>query len=123
MEEDLKNTSQNAKAWQNKAIALGGLGRKDEAKEANEEALAIFNHSLDRDPENVSLWKGKADVLAFLGRWEEALQAYSKVTEIDPEDYGAWGRKGEVLYCWRIRLFGGISNIGLAGRSRSPQNR
>lgn len=97
MEEDLKNTSQNAKAWQNKAIALGGLGRKDEAKEANEEALAIFNHSLDRDPENVSLWKGKADVLAFLGRWEEALQAYSKVTEIDPEDYGAWGRKGEFL--------------------------
>src|SRR5690606_720660 len=30
MEEDLKNTSQNAKAWQNKAIALSGLGRKDE---------------------------------------------------------------------------------------------
>ncbi|RKN04884.1 tetratricopeptide repeat protein [Streptomyces radicis] len=65
-------------AWGNRAAALAGLGRPEEALEDADEAARLAPHSL-----NLTL---RARILFILERHEEAIAAWDRVTEVDPDD-------------------------------------
>ena len=76
--------------YQERGIALGNLGRYEEALEA-------FNKALEINPEDESdlLWKGF--VLLSLNKHEETVEAFSKALEINPKNDYALSRKGIAL--------------------------
>jgi tetratricopeptide (TPR) repeat protein len=76
--------------WNNKATALCGLGRYEEANECCDKALEI-------DPKDIVAWNNKGVTLARLGRYEEANECCDKALEIDPKDIVAWNNKGNAL--------------------------
>ena len=75
----------------NKARALMAEGR-------NEEALELFDKSLERNPENGKVWYNKGCVLLEMGRNEEALEANVTALKFYPTDGLAWGNKGTALF-------------------------
>ena len=78
---------QDAKAWFDKSVALGGLGRfKD--------ALHCLNRALAIDPGNANAWFYKACALAELERHEEAIGCYDEALRIVPLWARPWNYKG-----------------------------
>jgi Flp pilus assembly protein TadD len=49
----------------------------------NEEALAVFDRALARQPRDASLYRNKARALRQLGRDAEADQAAARASELD----------------------------------------
>lgn len=109
-------------AWFCKSMALAGLGRYDEAKKALDrswdfgpngqlamvgaihvlskdyaEALDACERFLEINPDDVTVWRIKAGVLANLGNYADALSAYEHARQIHPDD-ADWREKGRVLY-------------------------
>ena len=82
--------SNSAVAWFNKGVALGYLGKYDEAIQAYDKAIEI-------DPQHAAAWNNKGIVLYDQGKYNEALQAYNKSLEIDPKNALVWNNKGNVL--------------------------
>jgi tetratricopeptide (TPR) repeat protein len=58
-------------------IALGSLGKY-------EEAIECFDKALDIDQNDASIWDNKGFVLGSLGRREEAIECFDKAVKIDP---------------------------------------
>lgn len=77
-------------AHSNYGLALGALGRHDEA-------LASFDKALAINPRNADTVRNRADTLYDLGRIEEALAGYDKALEIDPRHVGALVNRGLLL--------------------------
>ena len=74
----------------NTSMALGGLGRHEEAIENCEKALEI-------DPNHAKAWNNKGYSLYKLGKAEEGLKDVEKALELDPTDEDALESKQEIL--------------------------
>jgi tetratricopeptide (TPR) repeat protein len=80
----------HAQAHGNRGIALGEVGRY-------EEALKEFERAAQLDPGAAWAHANRGSALETLGRYEEALAAYDRTTQLAPsEAIGHWGR-GHVL--------------------------
>lgn len=88
-------------AWNNKGVALYGLGRIEEAKESYDRCLAL-------DPENLDALRNKGFLLRNQRKLEEALELYDSVLQkggdaFDMESTAtvltALGRLEEALNC------------------------
>lgn len=63
-----------------------------------EEALGAYDKAIEINPEYVTAWKNKGNVLYNLGKYNESLQAYDRAIEIVPKYSLAWYNKGLALY-------------------------
>ncbi len=81
----------DAEAWSNKGVALGNLGRYEEAIQACDKVLEL-------NPNYAEAWLNKGAVLGNLGRHEEAIQACDKVLELNPNLAEAWSNRGIVFF-------------------------
>ena len=88
-------------AWNNKGVALYGLGRVEEAGESYDRSLAL-------DPENLDAMRNKGFLLRNQRKLEEALQVYDSVLQKGGDAYDmestaavltALGRLEEALNC------------------------
>jgi tetratricopeptide (TPR) repeat protein len=88
-------------AWNNRGVALYGLGRSEEALQSYDRCLAI-------DPENLDALRNKGFLLRSQKRLEEALQVYDMVLQKGGDAYDmestavvltALGRLEEALSC------------------------
>ncbi len=88
-------------AWNNKGVALYGLGRIEEANESYDRCLAL-------DPENLDAMRNKGFLLRNQRKLEEALQVYDSVLQKGGDAYDmestaavltALGRLEEALNC------------------------
>lgn len=88
-------------AWNNRGVALFGLGRSEEALQSYDRCLAI-------DPENLDALRNKGFLLRGQRRLEEALQVYDMVLQKGGDAYDmesaavvltALGRLEEALSC------------------------
>jgi tetratricopeptide (TPR) repeat protein len=88
-------------AWNNKGVALYGLGRIEEANESYDRSLAL-------DPENLDAMRNKGFLLRNQKKLEEALQVYDTVLQKGGDAYDmestaavltALGRLEEALNC------------------------
>ena len=88
-------------AWNNKGVALYGLGRIEEADESYDRCLAL-------DPENLDAMRNKGFLLRNQRKLEEALQVYDSVLQKGGDAYDmestaavltALGRLEEALNC------------------------
>jgi tetratricopeptide (TPR) repeat protein len=87
--------------WNNRGVALFGLGRIDQSLESYERCLAI-------DPENLDALRNKGFLLRNQKRLEEALSVYDTVLQKGGDAYdmeataavlAGMGRLGEALSC------------------------
>jgi tetratricopeptide (TPR) repeat protein len=90
----LKIKLEFADAWYNKGLILCKIGRKEEAKNAFEEALKAFEKSLEVQPEDVNTWYNKGVILSKLGGDNEALEAFMKSLVIRSKNVNTWYNKG-----------------------------
>jgi tetratricopeptide (TPR) repeat protein len=99
---------QNPKYWNNKAFNLWLLHRNQEANQASEKALGLYNDTLQENPKDIDSWMGKAQVFNNLA-WadiagtreayrEAALYSYDQVLQIDPKNASALSLKGGALF-------------------------
>jgi tetratricopeptide (TPR) repeat protein len=88
-------------AWNNKGVALYGLGRIEEANESYDRCLSL-------DPENLDAMRNKGFLLRNQRKLEEALQVYDSVLQKGGDAYDmestaavltALGRLEEALNC------------------------
>ena len=88
-------------AWNNKGVALYGLGRIEEANESYDRCLSL-------DPENLDAMRNKGFLLRNQKKLEEALQVYDSVLQKGGDAYDmestaavltALGRLEEALNC------------------------
>ncbi|MEM8718598.1 MAG: tetratricopeptide repeat protein, partial [Cyanobacteria bacterium P01_G01_bin.39] len=77
--------------WYNRGVALGELGRL-------EEALASYDRAIEIKPDYDSAWYNRGNTLFDLGRLEEALASYEGAIEINPGDDRAWFNRIEVIF-------------------------
>ncbi|WP_414588282.1 CHAT domain-containing protein, partial [Scytonema sp. PCC 10023] len=77
-------------AWNNRGVALGNLGR-------HEEAIASYDKAIEIKPDYDSAWNNRGVALGNLGRYEDAVASYNKAIEIKPDDDSAWYNRGVAL--------------------------
>ena len=61
--------------WTLRSLALGSLGRVNEALESN-------SHAIEIDPSDPDKWKSRATILRLLNREDEALEADKNATKL-----------------------------------------
>jgi len=115
----------NAVSWLNQGIALGNLGKYDEAIEAFDKAIEInpqyeaawylkgaalnrqgmyndaiqaYDKAIEINPRNESMWHSKGITLGNQGKYEEAGQAFDEAIEINPDNDVGWYLKGAALH-------------------------
>jgi tetratricopeptide (TPR) repeat protein len=76
--------------WIRKGSSLTALGRREEAINCFDQALAI-------DPRDAMTWNNKSASLFHLGRLEEAINCCDQALAIDPRHAMAWTNKGSSL--------------------------
>jgi tetratricopeptide (TPR) repeat protein len=89
-EEEVKEHPDDATAWLGRGLALGMLGRHDEALESFDRALQI-------QPDDAFAWLGRGMALEGLSRYDEALESFDRVVEIQPDHALAWLGRGMAL--------------------------
>jgi tetratricopeptide (TPR) repeat protein len=90
LNEYVKRYPQVAAARYYRALALNGLGRK-------QEALADVDKALADNPNNLKALMLKGDLLASLGRRPEAILVYSRIIKFDPKSAEAYKQEGDCL--------------------------
>jgi len=69
-------------------------------KNSHEETLALAEEGLRHDPDSISLWELKADMLREADRFEEAIEAFRRLTELSPRHSYAFESMGRLYhYC------------------------
>jgi len=84
------------------------LHRNQEAKQSFEKALELYNNTLQKNPEDIDAWMGKARAfnnMAFADRpgqknahREAALYSYDRILQIDPQNATVLYFKGGALF-------------------------
>ncbi len=77
----------NAKAYNNRGIAKGKMGRK-------EEAIADFDKAVRLDPDYVDAHFNRGVVKGEVGRHKEAIADYNEAVRLDPDDAKAYNNRG-----------------------------
>jgi arylsulfatase A-like enzyme/Flp pilus assembly protein TadD len=85
-----KAGSSDATAWHERALALAGAGRIEQAIDAERRATAL-------DPRAPEPFNHLGVLLAEKGRLPEALLALDQATRLDPTSAKAWSNRGNVL--------------------------
>jgi Flp pilus assembly protein TadD/predicted amidohydrolase len=120
--------TERAHNWFRKGVALGELGKYEEAikcydkaieikpndEEAwynkgvalgklgkHEEAIRCFDRAIEIKPSYEEAWYGKGVRLGELGKYEEAIKCYDRAIEIRPNYEEAWYNKG-----WNVTKLG-----------------
>ena len=115
----------NSDAWDAKGLALGSLGKEEEAKKCfdvskqlkqdkiavlidkaknsiieakYDEAVKFLDKATDIDPKNSDAWYYKGISFYNLQRYLEAVKSLDKATDIDPKNSDAWYYKGISFY-------------------------
>ena len=74
------------------------LEKEDEEKRRElEEKLSSCNEKIEKDENNVELWRKKADLLKKIGRSEEADEAYERASLLAPTNYEIRIEQGNAL--------------------------
>lgn len=89
-EEEVKERPDDASAWHNRGVALGTLGRHDEALESFDTAVQI-------QPDLLLSWLARGLMLGKLGRHDEALESCDKVVQTQPNLSLGWLARGSTL--------------------------
>src|SRR2546422_766311 len=92
--------------WNNRGVALDGLGRHEDAIQAYTRALqrnptyeiAAYNAATAQDAHDGDAWTGLGDALYALERYEEAVEAYDRAIAADPNNEEAWNNKGFTFF-------------------------
>lgn len=83
-------TSSLAKAWNERSIALTGLGEFDEA-------LATINRAVGIQPDYIAAHNHRGTILWYLGHYLQALEANQQALNIDDTYAPAWFNRGVIL--------------------------
>jgi len=92
-----------AGTWFSKGSALNKTGNGEEAIEAFQRSLALYEKAILEDPGDLSLLQMKGRVLYELGRYDESLGIYDQILEasqgVEPHmvDTNAWIGRGDAL--------------------------
>jgi len=74
------------------------LDKQSEIKRRGlEKELSSCNEEIEKNPNNATLWKKKADILKDLNRPEEMDEAYEKASSLDPNNYKIRTKQGDAL--------------------------
>lgn len=79
-----------ALAWEQRGIALAGLGNY-------EEGLASLDRAIALNPKYAEAWNNRATTQWYLGRYSEAIASSDRATKINPNYAQAWFNKGRIL--------------------------
>src|SRR2546428_369509 len=77
--------------WNNRGVALDGLGR-------HEDAIQAYTRALQRNPKYEIAAYNLGNAFAQLGQFEEALVAYDRAIATDPNNEEAWNNKGFTFF-------------------------
>src|SRR5438094_419620 len=77
--------------WNNRGVALDGLGR-------HEDSIQAYTRALQRNPKYEIAAYNLGNAFAQLGQFEEALVAYEKALAINPRYKQAWYNKGYTFH-------------------------
>jgi len=84
--------------WDEKAFALWGLGRR-------QEALAVCLDGIRLNPHTARLYHTKGGLLAELGQFREAIGAYEKYLAVAPPEYARnFPKVKESIELWKRKL-------------------
>jgi tetratricopeptide (TPR) repeat protein len=91
-------------AWFNRGLALGQMGRLEEAIVSYDKALELQTDKYQ------SCWYNRSIALHQLGRLDEAIASYERVLELQPDFSTAGTIKPAVMRCrvmssWRSRIW------------------
>ncbi|MCC5636707.1 tetratricopeptide repeat protein [Nostoc sp. CHAB 5844] len=79
-----------ALAWQERGIALAGLGNYEEGLASIERAIAL-------NPNYAEAWNNRAATQWYLGRYSDAIASSDRATQINQKYAQAWFNKGRIL--------------------------
>src|SRR2546427_6439453 len=77
--------------WNNRGVALDGLGR-------HEDSIQAYTRALQRNPKYEIAAYNLGNAFAQLGQFEEALVAYDRAIAADPNNEEAWNNKGFTFF-------------------------
>ncbi len=89
-EEDVKANPDDAMAWNNRGVALGELGRYEEALENCDKAVQL-------NPNLVEAWSNRGATLGILGRYEEMLENCDRAVQLNPNLAEVWSNRSVAL--------------------------
>jgi len=108
--EALQSNSHDANTWYYKGLALGdkaalmqsgdGLnitGDEHDITGYYEDAIKAYEEAIKINPQYLTAWKNKGNVLYSLAKYNESVQAYEQAIEIDQKYALAWYGKGLAL--------------------------
>lgn len=93
-------------AWYNRGIALGKLGRL-------EEAISSFDKALEFKPDLDQAWNNRGSTLANLERFEDAIFSFDKALELKPENPNTFYNKA-CCYALQANSEAAVENLKLA---------
>ncbi|MCK4567341.1 MAG: tetratricopeptide repeat protein [Candidatus Thorarchaeota archaeon] len=91
LDQALQLDSELAAAHSNRGRVLLTLG-----SEKASEALKSFDRALKLKPDEIDTLRDKALALRALGRAEDELEIYTKMSQLNKEDWGIWLRLGDI---------------------------
>ncbi len=97
------NTEELAQTWFSKASALNKTGRMEEATDAFQRSLKLYDEAIAENPGDVSLLESKGRVLFNLERYDEAIAIYDHILETAPSveprltQITTWIARGDAL--------------------------
>jgi tetratricopeptide (TPR) repeat protein len=97
------NTEELAQTWFSKASALNKTGRMEEATDAFQRSLKLYDEAIAENPGDVSLLEAKGRVLFNLERYDEAIAIYDHILETAPSveprltQITTWIARGDAL--------------------------
>jgi tetratricopeptide (TPR) repeat protein len=79
------------KAWHNRGISLGNLGKY-------EESIASCNRAIELAPDDHKAFYNRGLSLFCLGKYEEAIASYDRAIKLAPDDHEAFYNRGISLF-------------------------
>lgn len=91
----------NPELWQTKALVLQYMNQPQEAMRLYQEAVEAYDKTVQEEPNNITAFLDKANVLTKLQQPQQALSAYEQALKINPDSHLAWLGKGNTLFSLR----------------------